>query len=102
MLITKNKRFTLLYEAFLPYIEEYGVKKISVFGSYAREADTVNSDIDILVELTNKFGIYKFIQLKQNLEAALGKSIDLVETECLEPLIKDTVLSEAITIYEQR
>jgi predicted nucleotidyltransferase len=102
MLVTQNTRFTRIYDAFRPFLEEYGIRKISVFGSYAKGTDSTESDIDLLVDISKQFGIYKFIQLKQNLEASLGKQIDLVETQCLEPLIKDTILSEAITIYEQR
>lgn len=101
MLMTQNPRFRLIYEALLPYIGEYGIRKIAVFGSYARGEDLAGSDIDILVDMTKQFGIYKFIGLKQRIETAMGKPIDLVESQCLEPLLKDSILSEAITIYEQ-
>ena len=100
MLITQNPRFKLIYEALKPYIEEYGIRKIAVFGSYARGENRDGSDIDILVDMTKQFGIYKFIGLKQLLEERLGKRIDLVETQCLEPLIKDDILADAVTIYE--
>ena len=102
MLITQNPRLKLIYTALKPYIEEFGISKIAVFGSYARGEDKPDSDIDIIVNMSNHFGIYKFIGLKQSLEDKLGKRVDLVEPQCLEPLIKDEVLSQAITIYEQR
>jgi predicted nucleotidyltransferase len=102
MLITQNPRFKLIYTALKPYIAEFGISKIAVFGSYAKGEDKPDSDIDIIVDMTNNFGIYKFIGLKQSLEETLGKRVDLVEPQCIEPLIKDDVLAQAITIYEQR
>lgn len=102
MLMTANPRFKLIYEALKPYIDEYGIRKIAVFGSYAKGEENANSDIDIIVDMTKQFGIFKFIGLKQSLEEKIGKSIDLVESQCLEPLIKDSILAEAFTIYEQR
>lgn len=100
MLMTPNPRFKLIYEALKPFIDEYGIRKIAVFGSYATGNENANSDIDILLDMTKQFGIFKFIGLKQYLEETMGKSIDLVESNCLEPLMKDSILAEAVTIYE--
>ncbi len=100
MLVTTNPRFKIIYEALKPYIDDYGISKIAVFGSYAKGEDTADSDIDIIVDLTKQFGIFKFIGLKQYLEEKLGKSVDLVESQCLEPMIKDSILADAVTIYE--
>ncbi len=57
--------------------QQYGVKAIGLFGSFAREGATGESDIDILVELdTPRFGYWA--GLKAYLEKNLGREIDLV------------------------
>lgn len=102
MLMTANPRLKLIYEALKPFIEEYGIRKIAVFGSYANGTEQAGSDIDIIVEMSKQFGMFKFIGLKQDLEKTLGNPVDLVESQCLEPLLKDSILTSAVTIYEQR
>lgn len=75
---------------------------VDVFGSFARGEESSNSDIDIIVDIINPIGKYQFIELKQCLEAILKKKVDLCKPITIEPLIKDKIMSEAITINEQR
>lgn len=46
---------------------EYHVRRFGVFGSFARGEATEKSDIDILVELSQPIGLFKFIELEQRL-----------------------------------
>jgi predicted nucleotidyltransferase len=55
----------------------YGLSNIAVFGSYARNQQTDESDIDILVEFNKPIGI-EFIDLAQELEQILSIKVDLV------------------------
>jgi len=55
----------------------YGIDKLAIFGSYAREVQNITSDVDILVEFRNPIGI-EFIDLADELEAILGIKVDLV------------------------
>jgi len=101
MLVNKEPRFKNIYSVLKPYLKEYGISRIAVFGSYAKGDAKPDSDIDLLVEINQNYGILKFIELKQLIEKKLGKRVDLVESQCLEPLIKDEILAQAVTIYEQ-
>ena len=59
--------------------EKYGVKKIGLFGSYAKGFATEESDIDILIELSDSNEIYKnYCRTKYFLEDLFHKSIDLI------------------------
>jgi predicted nucleotidyltransferase len=58
-------------------IRKYNIKTIALFGSHARNEQTEDSDIDILVEFTKNIGI-KFIDLADDLETIFGKKVDLV------------------------
>ncbi|MBF0320794.1 MAG: nucleotidyltransferase family protein [Nitrospirae bacterium] len=77
---------------------KYPVKKLGVFGSFARGDDTGESDIDVLVEFTEPVDIFEFIDLKEFLEALLGKTVDLVSIKALKPFLKNKILSEVIYV----
>jgi len=60
-----------------PYLaSKYGVKRIGMFGSYAKDKPTKASDIDLVVEFERPIG-FKFIELGEYLEHLLGKRVDL-------------------------
>ncbi|MDQ0298438.1 putative nucleotidyltransferase [Salibacterium salarium] len=75
--------------------EKYHVSKIGYFGSYAREEQTKESDIDILVEFSKPIGL-EFISLKEYLEQELNLKVDLVTVKALKPQLKEAVLKEVI------
>lgn len=58
---------------------QFGIKKIGLFGSYSKNEQTEKSDIDIFVELIdNDEMLTNFYNLKSYLESTFGKKIDLV------------------------
>lgn len=75
--------------------EQYYVNKIGVFGSYAREEQTDESDIDILVEFNRPVG-FEFIELKYHLESVFNKQVDLVTINGLKPSMKEDILNEVL------
>lgn len=77
---------------------QYSVRKIGVFGSYARSEQTTESDVDILVEFSTPVDLFEFIGLKQYLESLLGKKVDLVTVKALKPQLKDRILSEVVYV----
>ena len=78
--------------------QEYSVKTIGVFGSVARDEQTVRSDIDLLVEFSKPVGFITFMRLENFLSERLGKQVDLVTSDSLKPLIRQDVLSEVIYV----
>ncbi|MCQ9627831.1 nucleotidyltransferase domain-containing protein [Cetobacterium somerae] len=60
--------------------EKYSILEIGLFGSYAREEETDSSDIDIIVKIEFKKGMYRnFCALQEELENTFGKKVDLIE-----------------------
>ena len=57
--------------------KRYPIKSLAVFGSYSRGDNTVDSDLDILVEFNDKVGI-GFIDLADELSDLIGFKVDLV------------------------
>lgn len=81
----------------LPYLKEkFKVKSIGIFGSYAREEQTEKSDIDILVDFDAPVGFIKFMQLENYLNDKLSAKVDLVTPDALKPLIKPSIIEEAV------
>lgn len=75
------------------YARRFGVRRLGVFGSFARGEAGPDSDIDVLVELeTPSFDSY--MDLMFELEDLFGRRVDLVLVEALKPALRDRVLSE--------
>ncbi|MCH8980589.1 nucleotidyltransferase family protein, partial [candidate division KSB1 bacterium] len=70
-------------------IKTLGVKKLGLFGSFVREEQNKNSDIDLMVEFDKgKKTFDNFMQLSFLLEDLLGKKIELVTTDSMSPYIR--------------
>lgn len=72
--------------------DEFGVSKIGIFGSIARDDATGKSDIDILVEFSQTPGFFKFMALENFLTRVLKRKVDLVTKIALQSAIKNEVL----------
>ena len=79
-------------------LNEFGVRSIALFGSYARGEAHRNSDIDILVEFNHPVGLFEFARLKLYLEKKLGHEVDLVTAEALRKEMRDDILREAFHV----
>jgi len=55
----------------------YPIKSMAIFGSYSRNEQNRNSDLDIVVEFNDKIGI-RFVDLANELESLIGSKVDLV------------------------
>src|SRR3989338_367418 len=74
-------------------IKGFGVKKLVLFGSYARNEGNKDSDIDFLVEFEEGRGLFDdFIHLVHFLKDLLGKEIDLGEEHLLRKELKSCIL----------
>ncbi len=98
-------KFDELREKILPVLLPYGMKSVAVFGSVVRGEDTLESDIDILVELKPPserppIGL-RWFGLEQELEQILERKVDLVSQAALSPYIQPYVEKEMILLYEE-
>lgn len=74
---TKIQTLKLLKSSY-PYLaDEFGVAKIGIFGSVAKETNTETSDVDIVVEFQKPIGL-KFIDLVDYLENLLQARVDVL------------------------
>ncbi len=70
----------------LPYLRSFfGVRRIGIFGSFAKGIQREDSDIDIIVEFEKPIGL-KFIELSDHIEKALGKKVDILTPAGIESI----------------
>ena len=68
--------------------ETYKVKRLKVFGSYAKNEQTEKSDLDLMVSFEETPTLLEFIDLKEYLENITGIRVDLVTEDGISPYIK--------------
>jgi predicted nucleotidyltransferase len=79
-------------------ILKYNIKEIGIFGSYLRQEETDESDLDILVEFSRPIGFFKFLELEEYLQQLLGMKVDLVSKKALKPRIGKRILEEVVML----
>jgi len=79
----------------------FGVAHAAVFGSVARGEATAASDIDVLVELDDRrpMGIFEYARLKLYINDILNGSGDVVNRRTLKPLLRDSILRDAVNAF---
>ena len=86
------------------YLSEQPIRKAWLFGSYSRGEETADSDIDLLVEYTDSDSVSLFTisRIATALRKMTGRTIDLVERDCLLPFASESAEQDKILIYERK
>ena len=77
--------------------ETYKVKNIAVFGSFVRNEQNAQSDIDIMVEFTEPVG-FLFFHLADYLEEITGVKVDLVTNDGIKPNRRPYIMKELVYV----
>lgn len=72
-----------------------GASRLRVFGSVARGQDHEGSDVDLLVDMPAGASLLALVGLQQELQDALGTSVDLCTERELHPMLRERILAEA-------
>jgi len=92
-MITRNEIVSKLTELKPLLRSAYAVKEIGLFGSFADNTYTDDSDIDLLIEFQHPIG-WKYFSLEIMLEKTFGRKIDLVTKKALKDQLKDSILKQ--------
>ncbi len=77
---------------------QYGITKLGIFGSVARQENTEDSDIDIVVEV-EKPTLSLMYELKEMLKSIFKCEVDLVRfRSTLRPLFKSNILNDVVYV----
>ncbi len=93
----------LITKQIAEFFKDQPVLKAWLFGSYARDEQTKDSDVDLLVQFdhSSPIGLFTFARIRRELEERLGCQVDLVEEGTLRPAIQKTASKDMKIIYER-
>ena len=99
-MVTQQNILNFLSENKLFLREQFHVVKIGIFGSFARNEQNPDSDIDILIEMENN--VSNVYDLKWNLREFLKnqfqRDVDICNSKHIKPYAKDYILKDAIYV----
>ena len=88
-------------EKAIPVAKEYGIKKMSLFGSYARGDASDDSDVDIYIDKGKLRSLIRYFMFVDDLEKALQCHVDVVTTGIEDRAFLDRLKSEGVLLYEE-
>jgi len=80
-------------------LKNQGAKKIAVFGSYVRGEEKLGSDIDIIVEFSERKSLLELVRIERELSEVLKIKVDLLTEKSISPYLIDTIRKEMEVIY---
>jgi len=83
----------------IPIAQRYGVKKLALFGSYAKGDQKSNSDIDFLIEKGRIQGL-DFFGFINNLEDNFGVHVDVLTYDSLKESLLASAIEDEVVLYE--
>lgn len=93
---------SVIPDALAARIREIGarhrVRNIRVFGSFARGDARPDSDVDLLVEYVPGGSGFSFVDFCEEVEALVGRKVDVVTDDSLHPLIRERVRAQAVPL----
>lgn len=89
------------YEVIQQYFIGKPVKKVQLFGSYARSEADENSDVDLLITMEHSVGLFKLASYKLELETLLNKTVDLATESSLSKRFYTIIKDDLTTVYER-
>ncbi len=77
------------------------IKSVAVFGSYVSGTPTEESDVDVLIDFepSATIGFFALSDIKDVLEAIVGKPVDLLTPQAVSKYFRDEVLAQAEYVY---
>ena len=79
--------------------DNFKCEAIVLFGSYSRNTQNTESDIDIAIKLKEKIGAKQLFYAKNELEDIVSKDIDLIDLDNIQDGIRYEILINGIPLY---
>ena len=84
-----------------PIARLYGVKRVALFGSYAKGNANQESDIDLHIDKGEIKGLFKLAGFQRELEETLAVPVDVLTTGALSSEFLNQIKDEEIVLYER-
>ena len=85
----------------IPIVVKYGINSFSLFGSYARDEATEDSDLDFVMDKGDLKGL-QYVSLVQDLEQEFKCHVDVISKGSSNKKFLEAVSREEVLIYERK
>jgi len=96
--MNRSHAITLLTQSKPTLTARYGVTRLALFGSTARDVARLDSDIDILVAFDGPATSERYFGVQFYLEDLFGSPVDLVTENALRPELRPFIEKEAVHV----
>ncbi|MBF0524481.1 MAG: nucleotidyltransferase domain-containing protein [Deltaproteobacteria bacterium] len=97
-MITKNEALNLIKQYKNRFGEKYGIQEIGIFGSVARETNTEESDVDVVIKI-HPPSLITMSHIRIDLEEMMHRHVDLIHyREKMNSFLKQRIESEAVYV----
>jgi predicted nucleotidyltransferase len=86
--------------ALVSILAKYGVRKIGLFGSYARGEERTDSDLDVLVEFEKRKSLLTLVRIERELSEHIGVKVDLLTEQAISPYLVERIKADLKVIYQ--
>ena len=99
--MNRKPKYTLeeIRQKVVPIAKQYGVERVYLFGSYARNEAKAKSDIDFRIDVKRGTGYFKLCQIYGDLEDTFRVKVDLLTTGALEDKFLNKIAKEEVLLY---
>ena len=84
----------------ISFMQQYGAEKIGIFGSYARNEERADSDLDLMVWFKEQKSLLLMVRMERELSELLGVKIDLLTEKAVSPFLIDRIKQELKVISQ--
>ncbi len=79
-------------------VERYGVRVTALFGSWSREEQRQDSDLDLLADIVRPISLFELVGAQLHLEDVLGMKVDLIPQRSVRKELKEAIFRDAIVV----
>lgn len=90
-----------VYQLIKDYFINKPVKRVQVFGSFARDEARSCSDIDLILTMEQPVGLIRLAGYKLDLESLLKKKVDLSTEAAISPEFREMIQEDLKIVYER-
>ena len=83
-----------LFSVIAASLKKQGAKKVAIFGSYAKNKQKKNSDIDVIVEFKDEKSLLEIVKIERQLSELIGIKVDLSTKNSISPYLAESIKKE--------
>jgi len=87
-------------QAIAQYLKQFPIERVSLFGSFARNEQQANSDIDLLIRFRETVDLFTLANIREDLCELTRRQVDIVTEKSLSDVFRKRIEKDLQVIYE--